>query len=479
MTANQAEPVRGATDSRPRWRTPKYLAALLVVGAPVMVRAVCDATLPEQKTPNSSGRRLDVRPGVPFPGCVYGQGNVASTPYPSITAAANCAGAGDTIYVHQGTYYGQQSIVGRSGTASAWIVVTSAPGEIGPKLRGTGINNRGVGVLQVENSSYIAIGPGFDVGVADARGINVVASSAAVHHVIVFGNSVHDNTDAGIFFGTLPGQTISDVGAFRNSLQNNATINAPLGPNNLTCPAGLWSGLSSWPASISTGQFLGQSCVHVKGNTVTNSYGECIDLQGVDTGWVVANTVHGCFNTALYLDGSRSVVLDGNYVYEPNNCFYRSFLGGAVAPVGVLMAAETAPVPFPHTDHVIRNNILDGVRGITYNVFSGFTNSYYGRLTVAHNTIVRPAGPAINIALPPASQSPVSPNYLDNNVAYGGSSALALQGAQYWLVHNNDFPGAPAGLPLNAGASNYTFDPGLGAPSFGIGVDPVPWSLSG
>lgn len=198
MTANQAEPVRGATDSRPRWRTPKYLAALLVVGAPVMVRAVCDATLPEQKTPNSSGRRLDVRPGVPFPGCVYGQGNVASTPYPSITAAANCAGAGDTIYVHQGTYYGQQSIVGRSGTASAWIVVTSAPGEIGPKLRGTGINNRGVGVLQVENSSYIAIGPGFDVGVADARGINVVASSAAVHHVIVFGNSVHDNTDAGI-----------------------------------------------------------------------------------------------------------------------------------------------------------------------------------------------------------------------------------------------------------------------------------------
>jgi hypothetical protein len=76
------------------------------------------------------------------PGVANGSGTQAS-PFSTIRAGAQAAQAGDTVFIHGGTY-SETVNPPRSGTASAWITLSAAPGEL-PILDGNGTGGGGVG----------------------------------------------------------------------------------------------------------------------------------------------------------------------------------------------------------------------------------------------------------------------------------------------------------------------------------------------
>ena len=76
------------------------------------------------------------------PGAPNGSGTQAS-PFSTIRAGAQAAQAGDTVYIHGGTYSESVSPP-RSGTASAWITYSAAPKEL-PILDGNGTGGSAFG----------------------------------------------------------------------------------------------------------------------------------------------------------------------------------------------------------------------------------------------------------------------------------------------------------------------------------------------
>lgn len=76
------------------------------------------------------------------PGVANGSGTQAS-PFSTIRAGGAAAQAGDTVYIHGGTYSESVSPP-KSGTASAWITFSAAPGEL-PILDGNGTGGSAFG----------------------------------------------------------------------------------------------------------------------------------------------------------------------------------------------------------------------------------------------------------------------------------------------------------------------------------------------
>jgi len=171
------------------------------------------------------------------PACSDSGPGTAAQPYCSIRPAAAAAKAGDTVQVGSGTY-GEAVTVASSGTASAPVTFTAAPGAT-PKL--TGAANG----FSITGLTYVTVA-GFEVTATTADGIVVKSSSHVTlrdNHVsfagqpangatakgirlegtsdsTVEGNTVDHNTDFGIYL--LSGSTRNEI--VSNRVASNARV---------------------------------------------------------------------------------------------------------------------------------------------------------------------------------------------------------------------------------------------------------------
>src|SRR6476661_3582160 len=135
-------------------------------------------------------------------GCSNSGPGSSATPFCTISAGAAKAVGGQTVQVAAGTY--REAVTApRSGTASAPIVFTAAPGATVTVTGGvqgfTVTKTSGVGIL-LSSSSHLTIDHN-DVSVAGqqvsgltAKGISLSGTTASA----ITGNTTHNNSDAGI-----------------------------------------------------------------------------------------------------------------------------------------------------------------------------------------------------------------------------------------------------------------------------------------
>jgi hypothetical protein len=345
--------VRSASSSRGALLL--FCIGLVVVAGRAAAQASCDAL--SENPPVSSGRVVFVSPtGNNAASCNGGD-------FATLAGALQCfpSGTGGRVLFRSGTY----------GPQFVWLPVSGAPGDwidIRPDSGATVIIDGGGSAVdpavQFDPSvAYVSFG-----GFSEIRN---AASCVKVHrgdHVVVHDNHIHDCQGYALLFG----YTGHDVMALRNHIEN-----AVLGNAADATGAQVNGG---WAASLSTSAD-GHSCVTFRGNRVHHSYGECIDAQAVDTGFIDGNVVYDCYSVNVYLDGSTHMTVDRNYVYTSTDAFNRHIFGRAH---GILLGHEANA--FPRNDGTaITNNLVDST-GFAIKVDQA---APYGSLTIAGNTLVR------------------------------------------------------------------------------------------
>jgi hypothetical protein len=296
------------------------------------------------------------------PGSCPGAGHTFRT----LDAAAKCARGKDTIYVKGGTY-------GPVTLANLWpsdqVLITNAPGE-NPAFDGwNGVADYGA-VLSLWRVSNIAI-QGLvirNTGVPDAEhgGYGVKVSDST--HVKLYYNTVHDTARHGI---STEGHQIEIVG---NEVYNSVMRNAGFRSDY-------------WDAGVASGTHKSQWGLKLIGNSVHDSYGECVDVLNVDGAVVEGNRIYNCVSANLFVSGSQNVTLNRNWVYANTDNYNRKDYG--YRATGIILANEGGQYGWSVRNVRITNNVVEWVsQGLRYwrshsggdspdtygNVYLGFNN---------------------------------------------------------------------------------------------------------
>jgi len=252
-------------------------------------------------------------------------GNDANTgtstaPWRTIQHAADVASAADTVIVNDGLYTGGSNVVtiGRSGTASAWLVFRAAH-RWGAVIDG---RNNGSAVGIEINGSYVRV-EGFEVRGTSRYGIDAYNG----HDVDVVGNNVHDvghvcTDDVGGRVGidayarnlTIERNVIHDVGRF--------------GPGEQGCSPSTGNWQNHDHGIYQGSEYSGQSDNLVVRNNVFYHFTHGWAIQrydgsgtGVNGLTIVNNTFVGANpwrdGQIIIATGATNVVISNNIFYQP------------------------------------------------------------------------------------------------------------------------------------------------------------------
>ena len=115
-----------------------------------------------------------------------------SQPWRTVTYAAQQVGAGDTVYIRQGTY-NERLVVQSSGAVGNWSIFASYTGETAT-LDGTGISLADwEGVIDLSGHSYVRIE---GLTVTNSQGSGIYADQSA--HLVIQGCTTNDTASSGI-----------------------------------------------------------------------------------------------------------------------------------------------------------------------------------------------------------------------------------------------------------------------------------------
>lgn len=332
--------------------------------------------------------------------------------YPTIQAALDAAGPGDTISVRDtsGPYF-EKIVFPTSGSPGAYITLQPFPGDR-PILDGTGVP--GSNMVLIDSKSYVRI-VGFEIrnhlDVRDGSGIRVLGSGS---HIEIRENRIHDirGQDAmGItVYGTEPtsisnliidGNEIHDCEPARSeALTLNGNVELFEVTNNIVRDVN----------NIGI-DFIG-------GETDIQPDPSKVARDGVCSG----NQVHrarsiygGGYAGGIYVDGGREIVIERNRVTQSD--------------LGIEIGAENAGITA--TGIVVRDNVVyrNDKAGI---VFGGFSASA-GRVrdsSFLNNTLYQ------------------------NDTLGKGLGELWIQFAEHNTVRNNIFYSTPQNVLLYSEAGN-------------------------
>ena len=348
------------------------------------------------------------------PGSCPGAGYTFRT----IDAAAACARGKDTIYVHGGTY---NKVLIANLWPSDRVLITNAPGE-NPVIEGWNSIADYAAILGLWQVSNFAI-QGLEIrntGVPDAEhggyGIRVSRSS----HVKIYFNTVHDTARHGII---TDGSQMEVVG---NEVYNAVMRNR-------------WWQSDFWDGAVASDPNRSQWGYTLRGNSIHDSWGECVDVLAVDGATIEGNRIHDCVGVNLYVSGSRNVTVNRNWIYASSDAHDRPDLG--YRAVAIELANEGASAGWSVSNIRITNNILEWVsQGLRYwrarsggSVWDG-----YGNLYVGFNNFNRTMFSPIRFDTPdggwPSAQSRLRQNLVLNQSAYAWFSS---ETAGAWTISGN------------------------------------------
>lgn len=374
-----------------------------------------------------------------------------SNPFATVNKAQNYVKPGDTVFVRGGTYFTAINLTKGSGLPDAYVTYKSYPGETaiidGANLRQT----QGQSLIAVNNLKYITI-EGFEVRntvytdstgkiVGGGRGINVYSNSTTAYseYVTIKNNKVYNTYDKGIGGA---GMNITIDG-------NEVYYAAKKNFEGASISAGWPTGISTYFMTDSAGKLVESRNINITNNYVHETWGEGIDAIALNGGKISGNRVKDTFSVLIYLDNSRNITIDGNYLSAVDQYYFR----GGLPARGIQISGESCCVPsggpYEHENIVITNNLIVNTKaGIRY--WLGNTNKPYRNLKIWHNTIVNPVQDA-GIYLDNISSSG---NEVKNNIIYKGAT---IPNSSAWTFSNNNWPnGKPS---IDTSSTSFSSDP--------------------
>jgi parallel beta-helix repeat protein len=262
---------------------------LLAVAAPILAYTwVASATPSVLYVDNTNPSCSDTGPGS------------QSTPYCTLTKAAQTAQGGQTVQVVAGTY-SEQATVKYSGSAGSPVVFSAAPG-----VTVTGAANG----FKVSGKSYVTI-QGFTVTSTTSYGIYVTGST----NVTVSNNTVSNTGAAGIYVTgasanvTVSGNTVS--GSATYGIYDNGSPNSTISNNTVSGTTSYGIQAASTSNVTISGNNVSQSGHRVSGET---KYG--IKLTAMTGSLVSGNVSHDNSEAGVFLDAdTNNVEVTGNTTY--------------------------------------------------------------------------------------------------------------------------------------------------------------------
>jgi len=281
-----------------------------------------------------------------------GQSGSQAAPFCSIQYGISRLAGGDTLYVKNGTYAGDFSIFGPSGTAAAHTVIAAFPTHA-PVISGPGISN---GRMKITGGcSYIDF-IGFTI-TNHNQGLYLdddAGTKAPCDHLTIDGITIHDVGQEGIAI-----RAGSATGPRNHVIKDSLIYNTGrLGPSQNG--EGIYVGNSSGTDNTNT--------VTILNNTIHDTPDECIELKG----------------------DSHDVIVDGNNL---SNCITPgSSFGSTGGAIEIDEPRNSATSP----NHIIRNNVIHDIpvnngivkRGIRVGTGATIYNNVLYNINVAHNCVL-------------------------------------------------------------------------------------------
>ncbi len=385
---------------------------------PVLMGLLIVVILAPSPGAQGAGKSIYVAPG--------GNDNNSGTidkPFKTIQAAVDRAWAGDTVYVHSGTYSEAVKIT-HSGSNANPITIKAFPGET-PIIDGrAGVDCLNCGLPDGEiidtdpksgrgykwgqlvgiHGHHIRF-EGFIVKRSMGRGISVTNDDLRLLEITLRNNQVHDTRHAGIL--------VAGKGVENGLIENNVVWHAG---SAATWVDGRSGKIFGWPVSLMV-RFSNR--VVIRGNTVYENWGEGISPDFSTNVAIEDNILYDNFALQLYIHRAENVTVQRNLLYHTNNPEFRR--GGDPSACIVVNNESQFQGRLITKNIDIINNIVIGCKQ-NFAVWGGSEGQGFDNFLVAHNTFVNavtndPSDPARVITF---SNSDYGNFRFENNIVYQG-----------------------------------------------------------
>lgn len=343
-----------------------------------------------------------------------------ATPYRTITKAAQVAKPGDQVHVRGGVYYETVSITSK-GTSAARISFRSYPGE-------TAVID-GSQALADKNgvTFYLASFVDFsNFEVRNAKRVGICGWGA--NNIRVLNNTVHTSWRNGIYFGYDTMGAVYDITVDGNTVRNNVVENQ----------AHTWTG--GWANGVVVAK---ADRARITNNKVYNNDGEGAGFLLTTNGVLEGNEIYDNYSVGIYIDNSRLITVNRNFVYSTGNTRY--FRDGHPA-AGLGTANETYESSLPLSDVTFTNNIVVNARwGFYYGAYQ--SGGGLRNVTVANNTFYQATQAMIWVENDSHANSFIE-NNIFQQVGAGRGADISGTGVTY---RNNGWYGVSAGAAAGLG----------------------------
>ncbi len=320
------------------------------------------------------------------PACTDSGPGSQTQPFCTIVAGASKAVAGQTVRVASGTYGGGVT-VGHSGTSSAPITLTAAPGA------SVTISGGSFGI-KASSRTWIVI-DGFTVTGSSGYGIQVSSSSSnvEVNNVTVSATNSSGIQVSGSSAVTVSGATVTgagDQGIYMTNSSSNVTVDGASVSH---------TGNNGIYASNSNAVTIKNSHTSYAGQPVSGATKKGIYLGNTSNSFVLANTSDHNTDAGIFLsNGSTNDLVSGNVTFSNARQYTRAAPGIDVRSPGNTVAGnisysnEDSGIQFYNgggssvvVDNVCFNNGDHGIDDLnsTYQVI--VSNTVYGNTTAGIN----------------------------------------------------------------------------------------------
>jgi hypothetical protein len=334
--------------------------------------------------------------------------------------------ASSTLYVRAGTYAGDFTITGPSGTSLAHTILSAYPGETAI-ISGPGINS---GRMKISHGCSFMDFVGFTI-TAHNQGLYIdddAGTSTACTNITVDGITVHDVGQEGVAI-----REGSATGPMNVTVKNSLIYNTGrIGTSQNG--EGIYTGNSSGTDNTNT--------VTIFNNIIHDTQDECVELKGDSHDIIVdSNTLYNCLTPgssfsstggAIEIDEPRNSVTNPHQIVR-NNIIHDIAATAGITKRGLRMGTGTTAY----------NNVL-------YNINSGSTcvlsnTSNYPRVIYQNTVDCTTANAIVTSGTTADTQNNLGPPSSGNNRAITSSDFVSYAGHDYRLL-----TGSPA---LNAGAN--------------------------
>lgn len=406
-------------------------------------------------------------------------------PYATLSKAVLDLAPGDRVVLHPGRYPRTSAVVTASGTEKDPI---SIEGAAGGKviLQGLGVD-KGTSVEEEDKSKIASV-----VDIRDSR--HIVVKNLEVEDSAGFGISVWNSEDVSVIGCVIHHTWSRGLGGSGVHLlfQNNEVFDTVLQNENESVLQDQDRGVKrSWSAAAATWyrpNKLPSMDITWRGNKIRESWGEGISALHADGVRIEHNEVSDTYGPLIYIDHSRNVLVDSNWVRNTSRAHTRR--EERDVSNGIMFASEnySGTAPFALKNIKITNNVIANVAvgvGFWRDPANSGTENRYEDVLIAHNLIKDTSTMAISIDKLPPEALALAKGRIVNNIIYEPDFAwkqyqapmtLLILDPASWKDENNLYPNELVG------SGGFSFDPKLADPravsSFGIrGFMPLCQSL--